>query len=97
LASGQDLNLQTEIADLRDRISSNSVSIDSFIFPSLTKTVDWCVHHTYLEFNVRDEDGGKGRLCVGVADSRQHRVWEVEVVGRYCGFLVVKKKIKNII
>jgi hypothetical protein len=35
LASDQVLHLQKEIADLRDRISSNSVSIDSFIFPSL--------------------------------------------------------------
>jgi hypothetical protein len=45
LASDQVLNMQTEIADLRDRISSNSVSIDSFIFPSLSKTVDWCIQH----------------------------------------------------
>jgi hypothetical protein len=45
LASSQVLNLQKEIADLRDRILSNSVSIDSFIFPSLTKTVEWCVQH----------------------------------------------------
>jgi hypothetical protein len=37
LASGQVINLQKEIADLCDRISSNSVSIDSFIFPLLTK------------------------------------------------------------
>jgi hypothetical protein len=45
LASDQVLNLQREIADLRNRISSNSVSIDSFIFPSLTKPVEWCVQH----------------------------------------------------
>jgi hypothetical protein len=37
--------MKKEIADLRDRISSNSVSIDSFIFPSLGKTVAWCIQH----------------------------------------------------
>jgi hypothetical protein len=39
------MNLQNEISDLRDRISSTSISIDSFIFPSLSKTVDWYVQH----------------------------------------------------
>jgi hypothetical protein len=33
------INMKKDIAALRDRISSNSVSIDSFIFPSLGKTV----------------------------------------------------------
>jgi hypothetical protein len=47
---------------------------------------------TPFEFDVREEDGGEGRLGGGVANSRQHRVWEVEVVGQHCGFLVVKKK-----
>jgi hypothetical protein len=37
--------MKKDIADLRDRISSNSVSIDSFIFPSLGKTVAWCIQH----------------------------------------------------
>jgi hypothetical protein len=37
--SDQVINMKKEIADLCDRISSNSVSIDSFIFPSLGKTV----------------------------------------------------------
>jgi hypothetical protein len=37
--SDQVINMKKDIADLRDRISSNSVSIDSFIFPSLGKTV----------------------------------------------------------
>jgi hypothetical protein len=45
LASDQSLNLRKEIADLRDRISSKTVYIDSFTFPSLTKTVDRCIHH----------------------------------------------------
>jgi hypothetical protein len=45
LASAKVLNLQKEIADLRDRISSNSVPIDSFILPSLSKKVAWCVQH----------------------------------------------------
>jgi hypothetical protein len=45
LASGQAINLQKEIIDFCDRILSNSVSIDSFIFLSLTKMVDWCVQH----------------------------------------------------
>jgi hypothetical protein len=43
--SDQVINMKKEIADLRDRISSNSVSIDSFIFPSLGKTVAWCIQH----------------------------------------------------
>jgi hypothetical protein len=43
--SDQVINMQKKIADLRDRISSNSVSIDSFIFPSLRKTVAWCIQH----------------------------------------------------
>jgi hypothetical protein len=30
---------------IRDRISSKSVSIDSFIFSSLSKMVDWCIQH----------------------------------------------------
>jgi hypothetical protein len=37
--------MKKDIADLRDRISSNSLSIDSFIFPSLGKTVAWCIQH----------------------------------------------------
>jgi hypothetical protein len=37
--------MKKDISDLRDRISSNSVSIDSFIFPSLGKTVEWCIQH----------------------------------------------------
>jgi hypothetical protein len=45
LGSGQVLNLQKESTDLHDRISRNSVSIDSFIFPSLSKTVGWCIQH----------------------------------------------------
>jgi hypothetical protein len=45
LASAQVLNLQKEIADLRNQISSNSVSIESFILPSLSKTVAWCIQH----------------------------------------------------
>jgi hypothetical protein len=45
LASDQVLNMQKEIADLCRRISSNSVSIDSFIFPSLKNTVAWCIQH----------------------------------------------------
>jgi hypothetical protein len=45
LASSQVLNLQKEIADLHDRISRNSVSIESFIFPSLTKNVACCIQH----------------------------------------------------
>jgi hypothetical protein len=53
LVSAQVLNLQKEIADLRDRILSNSVSIDSLIFPSLSKTVAWCVQ--YLPVDV-DQD-----------------------------------------
>jgi hypothetical protein len=43
--SDQVINMKKEIADLRDRISSNSVSIDSFIFPSLGKIVAWCIQH----------------------------------------------------
>jgi hypothetical protein len=43
--SDQVINMKRDIADLRDRISSNSVSIDSFIFPSLGKTVAWCIQH----------------------------------------------------
>jgi hypothetical protein len=42
---------------------------------------------------VRDEDGGEIRPGVGVSNFRQHRVWEVEVVGRNCGCLVVRKKL----
>jgi hypothetical protein len=38
---------------------------------------------------VCDEDGGESRFCVGVANFRQHRVWEVENVRCHCGFLVV--------
>jgi hypothetical protein len=37
--------MNKEIADLRDRISSNSVSIDSFIFPSLANNFAWCIQH----------------------------------------------------
>jgi hypothetical protein len=37
--------MKKDIADLSDQISSNSVSIDSFIFPSLGKTVAWCIQH----------------------------------------------------
>jgi hypothetical protein len=40
---------------------------------------------------VRDKDGGESRFGVGVSNSRQHSVWEVEVVGRHCVFLVVRK------
>jgi hypothetical protein len=43
--SDQVINMKKDIADLRDRISSNSVSINSFIFPSLGKTVAWCIQH----------------------------------------------------
>jgi hypothetical protein len=43
--SDQVINMKKEIADLCDRISSNSVSIDSFIFPSLGNTVAWCIQH----------------------------------------------------
>jgi hypothetical protein len=43
--SDQVINMKKDIADLRDRISSNSVSIDSSIFPSLGKTVAWCIQH----------------------------------------------------
>jgi hypothetical protein len=43
--SYQVINMKKEITDLRDRISSNSVSNDSFIFPSLGKTVAWCIQH----------------------------------------------------
>jgi hypothetical protein len=39
------INLQKEIADLRDQILNKLVAIDSFIFPSLSKTVAWCVQH----------------------------------------------------
>jgi hypothetical protein len=39
------LSLQQEIAELFEHISSKYVSIHSFIFPSLSKTVDWCIHH----------------------------------------------------
>jgi hypothetical protein len=45
LGSDRVLNLQKEIANLHDQISSNSVSIDSFIFPSLSKTVYWYIQH----------------------------------------------------
>jgi hypothetical protein len=45
LTSDQGISMQKEIADLRDRISSNSVSIDSFIFPSLIKTVAWYIQN----------------------------------------------------
>jgi hypothetical protein len=43
--SDQVINMKKDIADLRDRISSNSVSIDSFIFSSLEKTVAWCIQN----------------------------------------------------
>jgi hypothetical protein len=43
--SDQVINMKNDIADLRDRISSNSISVDSFIFPSLGKTVAWCIQH----------------------------------------------------
>jgi hypothetical protein len=43
--SDQVINMKKEIADLHDWISSNSVSINSFIFPSLGKTVAWCIQH----------------------------------------------------
>jgi hypothetical protein len=43
--SDQVINMKEDIADLHDRISSNSISIDSFIFPSLGKTVAWCIQH----------------------------------------------------
>jgi hypothetical protein len=46
-----------------------------------------------VEFDVCDEDGGKSRFCVGVANFRQHRVWEVENVRCHCDFLVVLKRI----
>jgi hypothetical protein len=46
-----------------------------------------------VEFNMCDEDGGESRFCVGVANFRQHRVWEVENVSCHCGFLVVKKNL----
>jgi hypothetical protein len=45
LTLAQIMNLQTEIANIRDRILSKYVSIDSFIFPSLLKTIDWCIQH----------------------------------------------------
>jgi hypothetical protein len=45
LASAQVSNLHKGLDGLRDTISSKSVSIDSFTFPSLAKTVDSCVHH----------------------------------------------------
>jgi hypothetical protein len=45
--SDQVINMKKDIADLRDRISSSSVSIDSFIFPSLVKTVAWCIQHLH--------------------------------------------------
>jgi hypothetical protein len=43
--SDQVIIVKKDVADLRDRISSNSISIDSFIFPSLGKTVAWCIQH----------------------------------------------------
>jgi hypothetical protein len=43
--SDQVINMKKDIADLRDRISSNSISIDSFIFPSFGKSVAWCIQH----------------------------------------------------
>jgi hypothetical protein len=58
LASAQVLNLHKEIA-LRARISSKSVSIDSFIFPSLANTIDWCMHRL-----PRDVD--KSWICLDV-------------------------------
>jgi hypothetical protein len=51
LASAQVLNLQKDISDLRDRILSKYVSIDSFIFPSLSETVVWCIQHMPGDFN----------------------------------------------
>jgi hypothetical protein len=45
--SHQVINMKKEIADLRDQISSNSVSIDSFIFPSVGKTVARCIQHLH--------------------------------------------------
>jgi hypothetical protein len=48
-------------------------------------------HGVGVEFNVCDEDVGENRFGVGVANSRQHRVWEVEIVGRHFVFLVVRK------
>jgi hypothetical protein len=44
-----------------------------------------------VEFNMCDEDGGESRFVVGVANFRQHRVREVEIVGCHSGFLVVRK------
>jgi hypothetical protein len=44
-----------------------------------------------VEFIVCDDDGGESSVGVGVANFRQHRVWEVEIVGCHCGFLVVRK------
>jgi hypothetical protein len=43
--SDQVINMKKDIADLRNWISSNSVSINSVIFPSLGKTVAWCIKH----------------------------------------------------
>jgi hypothetical protein len=39
-----------------------------------------------------NEDGGESRLGVGVANFRQHRVWEVEIVGCHCVFFFVVRK-----
>jgi hypothetical protein len=43
--SDQVINMKKDIADLRDLISSNSISIDAFIFPSLGKSGAWCIQH----------------------------------------------------
>jgi hypothetical protein len=44
-----------------------------------------------VEFNVCDKDGGESRSGVGVANFRQHRVLEVEIVGCHSGFFMVRK------
>jgi hypothetical protein len=55
--SDQVINMKEDIADLRDQISSNAVSIDSFIIPSLGKTVEWCIQHL-------PDDVDKARVCL---------------------------------
>jgi hypothetical protein len=42
LSLAQVFNLQKESADIHD---CKSVSIDSFIFPSLLKAIEWCIQH----------------------------------------------------
>jgi hypothetical protein len=50
-AAAQLINLREDIADIRDRLPSKSITINYYIPPSLLKNLAWCSHHLPSEFD----------------------------------------------